>query len=56
MFPDLHFGNADGDKVEARKSQLDTFLKVGIKIMTSAVKLLVVNVTNRFFPAIKPHS
>ncbi|XP_068572666.1 sorting nexin-19a [Cebidichthys violaceus] len=27
MFPDLPFGNADSDKVEARKSQLDTFLK-----------------------------
>ncbi|XP_068457196.1 sorting nexin-19a [Clinocottus analis] len=27
MFPDLPFGNADNDKVEARKSQLDTFLK-----------------------------
>lgn len=49
MFPDLHFGNADGDKVEARKSQLDTFIKVGIRIKTSTVKLLVVNVTNRFF-------
>nr|XP_040037202.1 sorting nexin-19a isoform X3 [Gasterosteus aculeatus aculeatus] len=28
MFPDLPFGNADNDKVEARKSQLDTFLKM----------------------------
>ncbi|XP_078122296.1 sorting nexin-19a isoform X1 [Sander vitreus] len=27
MFPDLPFGNADSDKVEARKSQLETFLK-----------------------------
>ncbi|KAK2828529.1 hypothetical protein Q5P01_019563 [Channa striata] len=27
MFPDLPFGNTDSDKVEARKSQLDTFLK-----------------------------
>uniref|UniRef100_UPI0037E73D9D sorting nexin-19a n=1 Tax=Semicossyphus pulcher TaxID=241346 RepID=UPI0037E73D9D len=27
MFPDLSFGNADSEKVEARKSQLDTFLK-----------------------------
>ncbi|KAM8898106.1 sorting nexin-19a isoform 4-T8 [Spinachia spinachia] len=27
MFPDLPFGNVDNDKVEARKSQLDTFLK-----------------------------
>ncbi|XP_076607087.1 sorting nexin-19a [Chaetodon auriga] len=27
MFPDLPFGSADSDKVEARKSQLDTFLK-----------------------------
>ncbi|XP_051902518.1 sorting nexin-19-like isoform X2 [Hippocampus zosterae] len=27
MFPDLPFGNTDGDKVEARKGQLDTFLK-----------------------------
>ncbi|KAM9348905.1 sorting nexin-19a [Symphorus nematophorus] len=27
MFPDLSFGSADSDKVEARKSQLDTFLK-----------------------------
>ncbi|XP_042355418.1 sorting nexin-19-like isoform X2 [Plectropomus leopardus] len=27
MFPDLSFGNADSDKVEARKNQLDTFLK-----------------------------
>ncbi|XP_074467742.1 sorting nexin-19a isoform X1 [Sebastes fasciatus] len=27
MFPDLPFGNADSEKVEARKSQLDTFLK-----------------------------
>nr|XP_046267499.1 sorting nexin-19a [Scatophagus argus] len=27
MFPDLPFGNMDSDKVEARKSQLDTFLK-----------------------------
>ncbi|KAE8288168.1 Sorting nexin-19 [Larimichthys crocea] len=27
MFPDLSFGNADSDKVEARKTQLDTFLK-----------------------------
>lgn len=34
MFPDLSFGNADSDKVEARKTQLDTFLKVGIRIIT----------------------
>ncbi|XP_035482486.2 sorting nexin-19a isoform X3 [Scophthalmus maximus] len=27
MFPDLSFGNADSERVEARKSQLDTFLK-----------------------------
>ncbi|XP_077448036.1 sorting nexin-19a isoform X2 [Stigmatopora argus] len=27
MFPDLSFGNTDGEKVEARKGQLDTFLK-----------------------------
>uniref|UniRef100_UPI003AAB3282 sorting nexin-19a n=1 Tax=Centroberyx gerrardi TaxID=166262 RepID=UPI003AAB3282 len=27
LFPDLPFGNADGEKVEARKGQLDTFLK-----------------------------
>ncbi|XP_061608824.1 sorting nexin-19a isoform X2 [Phyllopteryx taeniolatus] len=27
MFPDLPFGNTDGEKVEARKGQLDTFLK-----------------------------
>ncbi|XP_056253800.1 sorting nexin-19a isoform X1 [Seriola aureovittata] len=27
MFPDLPFGNADSERVEARKSQLDTFLK-----------------------------
>ncbi|CAG02880.1 unnamed protein product, partial [Tetraodon nigroviridis] len=27
MFPDLMFGNADNDKVEARKTQLDTFLQ-----------------------------
>ncbi|XP_049448718.1 sorting nexin-19a [Epinephelus fuscoguttatus] len=27
MFPDLSFGSADSDKVEARKNQLDTFLK-----------------------------
>uniref|UniRef100_A0A3Q3X8F7 Uncharacterized protein n=1 Tax=Mola mola TaxID=94237 RepID=A0A3Q3X8F7_MOLML len=27
MFPDLPFGSADSDKVETRKSQLDTFLK-----------------------------
>ncbi|KAF3705961.1 Sorting nexin-19 [Channa argus] len=27
MFPDLPFGNTDSEKVEARKSQLDTFLK-----------------------------
>ncbi|KAM3601279.1 uncharacterized protein V6R79_010186 [Siganus canaliculatus] len=27
MFPDLSFGSADSDKVEARKGQLDTFLK-----------------------------
>lgn len=32
MFPDLPFGNADNEKVEARKSQLDTFLKVRISI------------------------
>lgn len=30
MFPDLMFGNADNDKVEARKTQLDAFLQVGI--------------------------
>ena len=35
IFPDLPFGNPDSEKVEARKSQLDTFLKVGIRIMTS---------------------
>lgn len=39
MFPDLPFGNADSDKVEARKSQLDTFLKVGISCITSVMKL-----------------
>lgn len=39
MFPDLPFGNADGDKVEARKSQLDTFLKVGSGIIASVKKL-----------------
>ncbi|XP_061818266.1 sorting nexin-19a isoform X1 [Nerophis lumbriciformis] len=27
MFPDLPFGNTDGEKVEARKGQLDTFLR-----------------------------
>ncbi|XP_036071154.1 LOW QUALITY PROTEIN: sorting nexin-19a [Oryzias melastigma] len=27
MFPDLQFGSPDSDKVEARKSQLDAFLK-----------------------------
>ncbi|XP_018546495.1 sorting nexin-19a [Lates calcarifer] len=27
MFPDLLFGNADSERVEARKSQLDAFLK-----------------------------
>ncbi|CAB1431841.1 unnamed protein product [Pleuronectes platessa] len=27
MFPDLSFGNADSERVEARKSQLDTFLR-----------------------------
>ncbi|KAM7374222.1 hypothetical protein PAMP_006895 [Pampus punctatissimus] len=27
IFPDLPFGNLDSEKVEARKSQLDTFLK-----------------------------
>lgn len=35
IFPDLPFGNPDSEKVEARKSQLDTFLKVGIMIITS---------------------
>uniref|UniRef100_A0A665UAH6 Sorting nexin 19a n=1 Tax=Echeneis naucrates TaxID=173247 RepID=A0A665UAH6_ECHNA len=28
MFPDLPFGNAESERVEARKSQLNTFLKV----------------------------
>ena len=28
LFPDLPFGNADLDKAESRKGQLDTFLKV----------------------------
>lgn len=42
MFPDLPFGNADYDKVEARKSQLDSFLKVGISFRTSAIKGLYV--------------
>uniref|UniRef100_A0A3Q1B6E3 Sorting nexin 19a n=1 Tax=Amphiprion ocellaris TaxID=80972 RepID=A0A3Q1B6E3_AMPOC len=28
MFPDLPFGSPDGEKVEARKTQLDAFLKV----------------------------
>lgn len=37
MFPDLLFGNAESDKVEARKSQLDTFLKVGIHFRTSVI-------------------
>uniref|UniRef100_A0A667YZB5 Sorting nexin 19a n=1 Tax=Myripristis murdjan TaxID=586833 RepID=A0A667YZB5_9TELE len=27
LFPDLSFGNADSERVEARKNQLDTFLK-----------------------------
>uniref|UniRef100_A0A1A8NIZ0 Sorting nexin 19a n=1 Tax=Nothobranchius rachovii TaxID=451742 RepID=A0A1A8NIZ0_9TELE len=27
MFPDLPFGGPDGEKVEARRSQLDAFLK-----------------------------
>lgn len=31
MFPDLQFGSPDSDKVEARKSQLDAFLKVCIR-------------------------
>lgn len=35
MFPDLPFGNADSDKVETRKSQLETFLKVGFGTVTS---------------------
>lgn len=30
MFPDLMFGNTDNDKVEARKTQLDLFVQVGI--------------------------
>lgn len=33
MFPDLMFGNADNDKVEARKTQLDTFVQVCIHLM-----------------------
>lgn len=37
MFPDLPFGNADNDKVEARKSQLDTFLKVRIGAAASVM-------------------
>lgn len=32
IFPDLPFGNPDIDKVEVRKGQLDTFLKVGIEL------------------------
>lgn len=28
LFPDLPFGNMDSDKVEARKSLLESFLKV----------------------------
>lgn len=38
MFPDLMFGNADIDKVEARKSQLDTFFKVGTPLRISVMK------------------
>lgn len=38
MFPDLMFGNADVDKVEARKSQLDTFFKVGTPLGISIMK------------------
>jgi hypothetical protein len=30
LFPDLPFGNMDSDRVEARKSLLESFLKVGI--------------------------
>lgn len=35
MFPDLLFGNGDNEKIEGRKSQLDTFLKVSIRIISS---------------------
>ena len=30
LFPDLPFGNMDSDRVEARKSLLESFLKVSI--------------------------
>lgn len=30
LFPDLPFGNMDSDRVEARKSLLESFLKVGV--------------------------
>lgn len=35
IFPDLLFGSPDSEKVEARKSQLSAFLKVGFRILTS---------------------
>jgi len=51
MFPDLPFGNADNDKVEARKSQLDTFLKVSAWVETSVIKwfMLFCNLIAVFF-------
>lgn len=33
LFPDLPFGNMDSDRVEARKSLLESFLKVSILLL-----------------------
>lgn len=44
LFPDLSFGNTDLEKADARKGQLDTFLKVSgeIEIVNSFYKMICV--------------
>ncbi|XP_068600426.1 sorting nexin-19a [Brachionichthys hirsutus] len=54
MFPDLPFGNTDSDKVEARKSQLDAYLKQlsnipEISNSEDMQEFLALNVTSTYF-------
>ncbi|XP_072342715.1 sorting nexin-19 isoform X2 [Scyliorhinus torazame] len=48
LFPDLPFGNMDSDKVEARKSLLETFVKIVVSAIVDTLKTA--------FPRVEPQS
>ena len=48
LFPDLPFGNADLEKAESRKGQLDTFLKVSESICIYTVYIYIYDASSYF--------